>query len=98
MPMTFSQPDDAARLVRHGVAESISPNRFTSRRLAAALRRLLGSMQVEANCRRLARQFAADMTGDDSFSQICEHLEAALGRQPAEHQTSHSSYELAAAE
>ncbi len=71
MPMTFSQPDDAARLVRLGVAESLQPHRFTAGRLAAALKRLLRSPLVAARCQELARRFE----GADPIQRACDELE-----------------------
>jgi rhamnosyltransferase subunit B len=71
MPMTFSQPDDAARLVRLGVAESLSPRRFTPQRLSASLDRLLRSPAVADRCAALARRFE----GSDPLEKICDELE-----------------------
>jgi rhamnosyltransferase subunit B len=75
MPMTFSQPDDAARLVRHGVAASLTPRRFRGARLARVLNHLLTSPEVARRCRELAERFA----GEAPLEQSCDVLEQLIG-------------------
>src|SRR5262249_39783188 len=48
MPLGFDQPDNGARLVRLGVADTIGPSRFTAGRVAGALGRLLSTPGVQA--------------------------------------------------
>jgi rhamnosyltransferase subunit B len=55
-PLAFDQPDNAARLIALGVAESLSPRRFNRDRTAAALDRLMSSETVRENCDRAARR------------------------------------------
>jgi UDP:flavonoid glycosyltransferase YjiC (YdhE family) len=52
VPIGFDQPDNAARLVRLGVAAAIPSRRFTRARAASALSRLLADVRTEAACRR----------------------------------------------
>jgi UDP:flavonoid glycosyltransferase YjiC (YdhE family) len=53
MPMGFDQPDNAARLERLGVGESLHPRRFTGANVAEKLQRLLRP-DVGQRCRELA--------------------------------------------
>jgi len=53
-PMTFDQPDNAARLKRLGVASSIRPDHYRARPVADALNFLLTSQAVSDNCRHFA--------------------------------------------
>ncbi len=54
MAMAHDQHDNAERLKRLGVGAALRPSRFTSRRVADVLGRLLSSPVVTANCRRCA--------------------------------------------
>lgn len=60
MPMSFDQPDNAARLKRLGAGTSLAPKRFRAPAVAAALEELLNSSQVAARCRELAQRLAAE--------------------------------------
>lgn len=60
MPMSFDQPDNAARLQRLGAGGALLPKRFQAAKVAAALRRLLDSPQVAARCRELAEKLARE--------------------------------------
>lgn len=71
MPMAHDQPDNAARLGRLGVALSLSPRRFTARRVARALGALLG----DANYRQRAREIARRFVGADPLNQTAELIE-----------------------
>ncbi|MEX0939095.1 MAG: nucleotide disphospho-sugar-binding domain-containing protein [Pirellulales bacterium] len=75
MPMTFSQPDDASRLVRHGVAASLSPRRFRGARLARLLNSLLNSPEVARRCRALADR----IDGEQPLVQTSDLLEQLIG-------------------
>ena len=71
-PMTFDQPDNAARLVRLGVGRTVSPGAFTGARVAQELETLLGSDDVASACRDVAQRFE----GIDPVTQTCELIEA----------------------
>jgi UDP:flavonoid glycosyltransferase YjiC (YdhE family) len=58
MPMGFDQPDNAARLTRLKVGETIPPRRFSGTRVAAALDRLLGQNEVAVECARCRDRIA----------------------------------------
>ncbi|MCE2542968.1 MAG: hypothetical protein J4F30_05985 [Acidobacteria bacterium] len=66
MPMAFDQPDNAARLVRLGVA------RFSGGRVARHLAALLGSNEVAQRCADLARRF----DNGDPLRATCDLIEA----------------------
>jgi rhamnosyltransferase subunit B len=72
MPMGFDQPDNALRITRVGVGESILPAQFTAPRVAAALDRLLSSESVAAACRRWRQR----IDGPDAVRQACDLIEA----------------------
>ena len=71
MPMTFDQPDNAARLERLGVARSVRPAAFTGDAVARALDALLGSADVARACGEIAGRFA----GIDPVTRTCELIE-----------------------
>jgi UDP:flavonoid glycosyltransferase YjiC (YdhE family) len=71
MHMAHDQHDNAARLVRLGVAEAIRPRAFRGPAVARALDRLLVSPCVKANCHAIAARFA----GADPLTTTCEILE-----------------------
>ncbi|MFO0799269.1 MAG: glycosyltransferase [Gemmataceae bacterium] len=54
MPLAHDQFDNLARAVRLGVGEGLAVKRFTGRRVAAVLARLLGSAEVVGACRAVA--------------------------------------------
>jgi len=72
MPMSIDQPDNAARLRRLGVADSLTPRRFRPEAVAGKLQRLLSSSEVKAACRRVARRFE----DCDARTQTCEVIES----------------------
>lgn len=74
-PMSFDQFDNAHGLLKLGVAECISRNRFTSENVTSALDRLLNSKEVAERCDHYAKQ------GQDTavLEQICELVEALVG-------------------
>jgi rhamnosyltransferase subunit B len=63
-PLSHDQPDNARRLERLGAGLSLPPRRYTARRAAAALDRLLGSEQVRERCRELRRRTDFDAALD----------------------------------
>ena len=60
MPMSFDQPDNAARLKRLGTGLAVERKRFAGRRVAAALSKLFDSPSVAVRCRELAAQISKD--------------------------------------
>ena len=74
MPMAFDQPDNAARLVRLGVARMLPPARFSGARVARQLAALLGSDVVADRCAELARRCDAS----DSIGRTCDLIEACV--------------------
>ena len=57
MPMVNDQPDNAARLLRLGVADAIAPSAYRLPAVTKSLDRLLNGGDVRVNCRRLAQTF-----------------------------------------
>ena len=55
MAMAHDQPDNANRLRRLGVGDSLHPRQWTGGRIAAYLERLLGDPEMPARCEQLAR-------------------------------------------
>ena len=71
MPMGFDQPDNAARLVRLGVAGWVTPARFTGERVATELQRLITDPQVAAACSRWANA----LKNSSAIERACDLLE-----------------------
>jgi rhamnosyltransferase subunit B len=71
MPMSFDQPDNAARLQRLGVGDSLIPSRFRGPAVAAKLDRLLKSDAVQTSCEGIRKRF----TGVDPFAEACKAVE-----------------------
>jgi len=71
MPMSFDQPDNAARIARLGVGTSLSPRRFRGPAVARRLAELLGSADVEERCREVAGRFV----GVDALGNACDVIE-----------------------
>ena len=80
MPMTFDQPDNAARLKRLGVAHALSPERFSGAAVTRELETLLESAGVARRCADVARRF----DGIDPVARTCEVIEGCgRGASPA---------------
>ncbi len=71
MPMAYDQPDNAARLKRLGVAESLAPKKFHGPGVARALDRLLTDDSVHQRCHHWAKQCSSAA----ALSAACEMLE-----------------------
>ena len=71
MPMTFDQPDNAARLERLGVSRAVPPRRFAGARVARELDALLASDAVARRCARISQRFR----GADPVGQTCDLIE-----------------------
>ena len=76
VPHAHDQPDNAARLSRLGVARTLSPRRYTPKRVAAELRRLLDS---PAYFRR-ASDIGEKVRQEDGVQTACDALERLLLR------------------
>jgi UDP:flavonoid glycosyltransferase YjiC (YdhE family) len=74
MPCSWDQPDNAARVVRLGVARSIPRHRYTPGRAAAELRRLL---EDPAYSRR-ASEVGEQVRQEDGVGAACDALERLL--------------------
>jgi rhamnosyltransferase subunit B len=70
-PMSFDQFDNSRRLMRLGVSEEISVQRFRGRTAAESLKRLLDSPDVAENC----REYAKRCDGPAARTTACEALE-----------------------
>jgi len=68
MPMAHDQPDNAQRLQRLGVGDSLLPRRFRAEQVAARLQTLLQSPEVKQACievkTRMARQMPPGKVAD----------------------------------
>jgi UDP:flavonoid glycosyltransferase YjiC (YdhE family) len=73
VPMAYDQPDNAARLVRLGVASTLSQRRLDGANLAATLQRLLARADLPAKLDEAARRFE----GDRSLDETCRLIEEA---------------------
>ena len=71
MPMAFDQPDNAARLIRLGVARQLAPERFTAERLAPLLSQLVEDPKVAEACDR----FRARILENDGVAIAADELE-----------------------
>jgi rhamnosyltransferase subunit B len=71
MPMSFDQPDNAARLERLGAGLAVSPKRFQAARVAAILQRLLAAEDVTHRC----REIAAKMEERRGLETACDAIE-----------------------
>ena len=71
MPMSFDQPDNAARLTRLGVGSAVARKHFRATSVAASLERLLGSREVAVRCRELAGRIAQD----EPIDLVCRMVE-----------------------
>jgi UDP:flavonoid glycosyltransferase YjiC (YdhE family) len=75
-PACFDQPDNAERLRRLGVSETLSPRVLNEASLTRALVRLIGSEQVRRRCAELA----ARVREGSALARTCEIIEALYER------------------
>ncbi|MAE67290.1 MAG: hypothetical protein CMJ18_23760 [Phycisphaeraceae bacterium] len=78
MPMSFDQPDNAARLKRLGVGEGLYPAKFTAERVAQVLDRLVSDDRVADRCRILRDR----IVGADALSLTCDAIERSGETEP----------------
>jgi len=71
MPMAFDQPDNAHRLKKLGVADSLVPHKFAAPAVAQKLAHLIGSSQVKEACVNIAQRFQ----GLDSLERTADVIE-----------------------
>ena len=73
VPANFDQPDNAARLRRLGVAESVRAPGYTESAVTAALNRLLTSGEVRNACTDAALKI---QRASDPMAATCRHIES----------------------
>jgi UDP:flavonoid glycosyltransferase YjiC (YdhE family) len=73
-PLSHDQPDNAARIKKLGVGDALWLDRFTAKRAADVLDRLLTSPAVAARCREVAGRFA----GANGLAAAADCLEAEI--------------------
>jgi UDP:flavonoid glycosyltransferase YjiC (YdhE family) len=74
MPMSHDQPDNAARLVRAGVARVLPPRIFTTDRLGRTLTDLLADPAAREACPRYAKR----VRENDAIAAACDQIERLL--------------------
>ena len=72
-PFTFDQPDNAARLKKLGVAESIAP-KAPATHWARALSQLLNDPTISKTCREIAATIASEEPGGEQIANWIEEL------------------------
>lgn len=75
-PYGFDQPDNAARVVRLGIARSIPRGQYRADRVARALRGLLGDATLLQRAEAIGRQVDAE----EGVATACDLIEGWLGR------------------
>jgi rhamnosyltransferase subunit B len=71
VPHAHDQPDNAARLVKLGVARKLEVRRFRRKRIVPVLRELLDSSEVHSRCAETARRFS----NVNAISDTCDLIE-----------------------
>lgn len=79
IPVAYDQFDNAARLKRLGVSETLLTSRVTPKSLAAALQRVLQSPAIT----RRAEELASKLVGEDGAAVAAEELERLVARAPS---------------
>ncbi|MHB0960529.1 MAG: glycosyltransferase [Pirellulaceae bacterium] len=74
VPHAWDQPDNGERVVRLGIARTLSKGRYTPRRAAAELSRLLGNPAYSQR----ASEVAAQIRRENGVETACDALEALL--------------------
>ncbi|HEX6642721.1 MAG TPA: nucleotide disphospho-sugar-binding domain-containing protein, partial [Thermoanaerobaculia bacterium] len=74
VPYGFDQPDNAARLRRIGVAETIARKKYDRKRAVAALRLILNDASYTQRAATIAQQVRAE----DGVRGACDALETLL--------------------
>jgi len=71
MPMAYDQPDNAARVRRLGVGDSLKPKAFRAQSAARKLDNLIRSPEIASRCKSVAEQ----VDGPDAIRRTCELIE-----------------------
>lgn len=71
VPLSFDQPDNAARLTRLGVAQAIKPRSYRAPVVARRLQRILDSARIGKRCTEVAGLFV----GVDAIKTTCDAIE-----------------------
>ena len=74
VPFAWDQPDNADRVSRMGIARTIPQRRYTPKRAAAALRRLLDDPTYSQRASQVAKQ----MQEEQGVGTACDALERLL--------------------
>jgi UDP:flavonoid glycosyltransferase YjiC (YdhE family) len=70
VPFAHDQPDNAARLERLGVARTIYPQQYKSRRVRAVLQSLLGDEDAKAAAAAIGEKVRAERGGDNAVDAL----------------------------
>lgn len=81
MPYSHDQPDNAERVVRLGVARTISRKRYTAARAARELQRLLGDPSYLRKALEAGKRFLED----DGVGSACAALEGVVEHSRTQH-------------
>jgi len=76
VPFGWDQPDNAARMVRHGSALALPRSRYTAHRSARALQRLIAEPQFQQRAIAIQKQ----MQAEEGLSSACNAIENLLSR------------------
>lgn len=77
MPMAHDQPDNALRVRRLGVGDSLSCGRFKERSLATVLGRLMADSEVRRNCALVRARLAGENPAERLVDVLAPWLETA---------------------
>ena len=71
-PFTHDQPDNAARLLKLGVARIAAHSKYSGERVAGSMATMIESKDVAASCREVASKFV----GVDAIGRTCDLIES----------------------
>ena len=74
MPMSQDQPDNATRIQRLGLGESIRPADFTPLKVAKKLNGLLSNPEIQSRCKK----FAAQIDFENALQVTCQEIAEAF--------------------
>jgi rhamnosyltransferase subunit B len=81
MPYAFDQPDNAARVIRLGVGDSVSRQRYRADRIARQLNRLLSTSSYGVQAREMGRHLCAE----NALASACDAIEHEMARHARHH-------------